>query len=224
MISQPFALFEPFQDRLETCILSKADAIQADADILKALQIENLASLHQIHGNTAVFVRAPTSRTLQADGLMTDAKNLTLTIRAADCQNFVVYAPGKNIIGLIHAGWRGLIAGIIPSYFQKLKDECGVEIEDTFIGAGPSLCQNCAEFSDPATELPGIPEKFINGRTADLRAFATYQLIAFGMNPEQFERYQACPRCDPKTWWTYRGGDREDVMKGRTNVLACRLV
>jgi len=223
MMSMPFDIFRPFADRLEINLFSKSDQIQTDEDLKKELQTDALASVWQMHGSTTVIVREPTSRIIQADGLMTDQSELTLSIRSADCQTFVVYAPDQNVIGLMHVGWRGLIAGMIPSFFRTLTEEYDIDAEHCVIGAGPSLCKNCAEFTDPITELPGIPEKFIEGRYADLQMFATYQLISVGMDPLKFERHPDCTKCNGENWWSFRGGDREEVLSGMGNVLLIRI-
>ena len=44
-----------------------------------------------------------------------------------------------------------------------------------------------------------------------------------GIQPQNIERMDDCTRCHPEKYWTYRGGDREAVKAGRTNVMACVL-
>jgi hypothetical protein len=45
---------------------------------------------------------------LKADGLLTNKKNLFLSITVADCLPIFLYDPEKEVIGLIHCGWRNL--------------------------------------------------------------------------------------------------------------------
>jgi copper oxidase (laccase) domain-containing protein len=220
----PFDIFRPYSSEIDIHLFSKADNIQADDDLTKALHVDRIASLWQMHGSTALVVREPSSRTMQADGLMTHESDLTISIRAADCQIFVVYVPEQKVAGLMHVGWRGLTAGMIPAFFQRLQDEYGIRPESCVIGAGPSLCKHCAEFTEPMRELPGIPEKFVDGRHADLQMYATYQLITIGMDPEKFERHPDCTKCSSDKWWSYRGGDREKVLEGWANVLSARIM
>ncbi len=219
MIHSPFALFRPFQKQFSVAIFSKSDDIRDDATAAKALTATQAAGLWQMHGNRTVIVRGASNRTEQADGMITDTPGLALCTRWADCQNFVIYEPKRNVCGVLHAGWRGLIAGAIPEFFRVLKKEFLIEPSETFVGAGPSLCQKCADFTDPAHELPSIPKNFVDGRCVDLRGAAETQLFELGVRQDHFERHPDCPRCSPGTWWSYRGGDREAVKKGHTNML-----
>jgi copper oxidase (laccase) domain-containing protein len=191
----------------------------------KADEIPEIEGVHldQVHGNRTVIVRAPSNRTEEADGMITDVPGLALNLRVADCQSFVIFSPKKNVLGLLHVGWRGLISGAIPEFFAVLTNNVDMSPADVFIGAGPSLCQKCADFTDPIKELPGIPERFISGKHADLQAAATEEFLSLGVRPEHFERHPDCTRCHPEKYWTYRGGDREAVKNGRTNMLSCLL-
>lgn len=179
--------------------------------------------LKQVHGKRVMRVDHEIKKTEEADGMITDVPGLLLCVRWADCQNFVVYEPKKKVVGVMHVGWRGLIKGIIPEFFAVLKHEWNIDASDTFVGAGASLCQKCADFSDPASELPSIDPKYIKNRTVDLQRIAIDQLLSLGVKPDHFERTSDCTRCMPETYWTYRGGHREEVKNGYTNVLAAMV-
>lgn len=225
MIGSPFAILRPYENEKQLCValFTKSDDIRSDADGAKALGVKHAAGLHQVHGNRTMIARGPSARTEEADGMITDAHGLALCLRIADCQSFIVYAPERRVVGLLHVGWRGLIANAIPEFFRSLDAGWGIDASATFVAAGPSLCLKCAGFSDPKEELPNIPQKFIHGKNVDLQGAATAQLLALGVRPERFERHPDCTCCRPETYWTYRGGDREQVKKGRTNMLACTL-
>lgn len=224
MIDQPFALFAPHADHLRVTLFTKADNIMRDNDLRRALRTDALASLHQVHGGTCAVVREPTERTTQADALATDTPALTLAIRAADCQTFVLYAPEQGCAALVHAGWKGLLAGVLPRTVQTLRDAWDADPATLLVGAGPSLCTTCADFTDPARELPGIDARFFHNRHVDLRGIADAQLITAGVRRERMERLPECTRCSPDQYWTYRGGDRDAVIAGHTNVLTCALL
>jgi polyphenol oxidase len=223
MIDSPFKIFEPFNDRLDIRFFDKTDNVRTDADVAEKIGSDSIASLHQAHADRSIIVANPMSRLEKADALATDAKNLWLTIRAADCQQLIVYAPEKNAVALIHAGWKGLNAGIIPSLFKLLKDEWNIDASETFVGIGPSLCLKCAEFTDPIIELEGLDPKFFHGRNADLQAIADDQLDKAGVPKSQQERMEGCTKCSSDIFWSYRGGDREKVIQGYTDVLTCKL-
>lgn len=230
MIEKPFRLFEQFEDELRLGIVVRDDTEKwpenrcSDEAMGELFGVTDVAGLHQEHGSTSIRVSEPVARDKKADGLVTDTSGLLLTTRWADCQNFVVYAPERRVAGLVHAGWRGLLAGVLPGFWELLQSEWGIAPEETYVGAGPSLCQECADFTDPSAELPGIDPKFFDGRNVNLRGIADVQLDDIGVPEEQRERTKACTRCVPEFFWTYRGGHAEEVKSGCTNALCCMLM
>jgi polyphenol oxidase len=223
MFSHPFTLLKPHADRLLLDFLLKADDVHDDVGVGRATGHSRTVGLRQMHGNVVHVVREPSSRTLQGDGLITDVPGLALTIRFADCQGLVVYAPAKNVVGLIHAGWRGVVAGVIPSFFLALKDEWDINPDQVIVGIGPSLCLKCADFTDPAHEVPSL-QKYTVGRCVDLQAAADAQLAELGVPASAIERSPDCTRCNPEKYWTYRGGHREEVTSGCINAFAVSIL
>lgn len=222
MITSPFSLLAPFASALDVRFLTREDEISSDADIVRMTGAKNIVGLYQMHGNCAARVREPSSRILQADAVATDTPGLTLTIRFADCQNLIVYAPKKNVVCLVHAGWKGMRSSVITSAFALLKKDWNIDPQETFVALGPSLCTPCAEFSDPHKEVPELQD-FIRGKSIDLRAAADSELASLGVLHKNIQRLPDCTRCIPKKYWTYRGGDREKVSKGFVNALAVTL-
>lgn len=195
-----------------------------DAERAEKMGAVGAAGLHQMHGNRVIRVDGPIIRTEQADGMITDRKGITLMIRAADCQNFVVYVPGREIAGVMHVGWRGLEADAIESFFDFLQKEFDASADECLVGGGPSLCKKCADFSDPMLALPHVSKHLIEGNTADLMRAADERFLALGIPEKNRERMPGCTRCEPEKFWTYRGGHREEVKTGKTNVLAAVLL
>ena len=54
-----------------------------------------------------------------ADRLVTNQKGIFLFVAVADCFPILAYDPVKKVIGIAHAGWRGLKAGIGKNLIQK---------------------------------------------------------------------------------------------------------
>lgn len=226
MVESPFAIFAPFTGRIRVHFLSKPDAVFSDEDTARVLgiPITKLTSLEQVHGSKTIRVTSPQIAIPSADGAVTDLYGVTLVSRSADCQSFVAFDPVKNVIGTLHIGWRGLLAGGIEEFFRILKQEWKCEAKDILIGAAPSLCKNCAEFTDPKKELPEISDGFTSGRCVDLIGIADKKLKKLGVTKSHFERMNGCTKCQPDSFWSYRGPDREEVLKGARNVLAVELL
>ena len=223
MIDHPFARLQPFQNNLHVAFFHKGDDIFTDDQARTKIGASQIAALRQMHGNRILYAKEGIQRTEEGDALITDVPGLALAIRMADCQAFVVYAPKQNVIGLIHAGWRGLEAGIIGNFFAMLQEKWRIAAHETYVGAVPSLCENCAEFTDPRTELPHAPEEVIQDSHVDLQRWADLQLEAAGVPQNHLERMPGCTKCELERYWTYRGGDRDAVKHGNTNMLLAVL-
>jgi copper oxidase (laccase) domain-containing protein len=223
MIVHPFPLLRRFEDRLSIALITKADRLRTDEEFAEVIHAKALASVWQVHGNRTIVAQEPTSRTQQADGLTTDVAGLTLTVRAADCQNFILYDPDRSVLCLLHAGWRSMKKRAITEAIRTMQKSWAIDPASLWVGAGPSLCRGCAEFSNPEEEVPEL-SAFIEAKTVDLQAAADAEFIACGVRPEQIDRPLGCTRCQPERFWTYRGGDRQSVLDGWTNCLAATLI
>ena len=218
MIVNPFRLFDPFPE-VQVAFFTKSQV--SDAEVGKEMKARAVSAA-QIHGDTTAIVRGNESDFSDADALATGEPDLCLVTRWADCQNFVVFAPKQKVIGVIHAGWRGLVKGVIPEHFKSLQKEWGIEAADVFVGAGPSLCQQCAEFTDPEKESPSIDRRFFAGRNVDLRGIADDQLKQAGVSTDHLERIVDCTRCQSDQYWSYRANP-EEVKNGGKNLMAVVL-
>lgn len=216
-------LLNPYADAIQFKLFTKADGVVTDAQAATALNATKSAGLHQVHGGNIVIVRDQVNRDIQADGMVTDQNGLALCIRWADCQNFLFYAPEQGVLGVLHTGWPGLLRGALYNFFSTVNQEWNISPEELLVYAGPSLCQQCADFTDPIRELPSVNPEFIDGRCADLQGIAEDRLRRMGVPDENFERHPDCTRCHPETYWTYRGGDRDAVKSGSVNMLAAVL-
>lgn len=218
----PFPLLRSFDTSFDVRLLTREDNIGSDADLAQKIGSDTIVSLHQKHGDCAVRASHASSREIEADAVFTDTPSLTLSIRFADCQNAVIIVPDKKIIGLVHAGWRGVQSRIMSAAYALLKEEWGIQPAETFVGLGPALCTNCSNFTDPEKEVPEL-SSFMTGNCIDLRAALDAQLHEIGVPKSHIERLPDCTRCHSNQYWTYRGGDREAVKQGRTNVMTVRV-
>ena len=222
MLQSPFQLLRPFEEVLDVQLLTRADNVHTDEQALTLLGAERMATTKQIHGNRTIVVTDESRRDEEADGMITDEIGLTLAIRAADCQIFGVYEPRMHVAGVLHAGWRGLLAGAIPAFISAFSRAHRVSPAELLVVAGPSLCQQCAQFTDPLKELRDIDPKFFDGQHVNLQGIADDQLFSLGIAKDHFERHQDCTRCNPQTYRSYRS-DPESVKQGFHNVLALTL-
>ena len=72
---------------------------------------------NQVHSNIVSYVDRNFSKDISSDALITDREDILLGILTADCAPIIIL--GKKYFGIIHAGWKGLIDGIIENTIMK---------------------------------------------------------------------------------------------------------
>lgn len=73
------------------------------------------------------------------DALITNEKNLFLSVTVADCLPVFFYDQDKKAVGLAHAGSRGLVREVIPATIRKMKAKFGSAPSDILVGIGPGI-------------------------------------------------------------------------------------
>lgn len=103
------------------CSLSSADAPEAvaanRAAVAAKLGATHLLGLTQVHGPDVVTVSDPWAPGAgpRADALVTDRPGLALGVVTADCTPVLLADPGAGVVGAVHAGWRGAVAGVLEA-------------------------------------------------------------------------------------------------------------
>ena len=72
----------------------------------------------------------------KCDGLLTGTARIALIVQTADCLPVFMYNPKSQWIGILHAGWRGLVGGIIEKACELVTDKLG----QSLIAASGLLC------------------------------------------------------------------------------------
>ncbi len=89
---------------------------------LMAVEKSKLILMHQTHSNKVVEVKKNNYRKkIIADAIVTQMEDLALAVVTADCVPIIVYDIKNQIIGCIHAGWKGALSGIIDNTIKKIK-------------------------------------------------------------------------------------------------------
>jgi len=117
-------------------------------EIAHSLEInaKNLAVPEQVHSAVVEFARCPGMYPV-ADGLVTQDPEIILTLKVADCVPVFLHDPSKNIIGLVHSGWRGTVKNIVLNAIQ-LMEKNGTETGDIRCILGPAIGICCYEVDE----------------------------------------------------------------------------
>ena len=79
------------------------------------------------------------------DGLITNEKNLLLCTVEADCLPVYFYDPVKEVIAMVHSGWKGTAKKISQVTIQKMQSVFGCQAENILAAIGPHICKDCYE-------------------------------------------------------------------------------
>ena len=79
------------------------------------------------------------------DGLITNEKNLLLCTVEADCVPVYFYDPIKEVIAMVHSGWKGTVQEISEVAIQKMRDTFACNPADIMVAIGPHICKDCYE-------------------------------------------------------------------------------
>tara|TARA_B110000261_G_C12906221_1_gene286504 strand:+ start:51 stop:620 length:570 start_codon:yes stop_codon:yes gene_type:complete len=78
--------------------------------------------MNQTHSNKVVVINDSNKniQRVDSDALVTNKKNIAISVLTADCVPVLVYDEVNQIIGSIHAGWRGALNGIIENTLNEI--------------------------------------------------------------------------------------------------------
>lgn len=111
------------------------------------LSVDNMFLPYLKSDNKAVFANTPSIKKIEADGCVTNQKDLLLCIRTADCVPIFFYDKKASLVGASHAGWRGALTGVIQNTIN-LMIEHGSHKENIQTAVGPCLQQKSFEVQD----------------------------------------------------------------------------
>lgn len=141
----------------------------------------------------------------ETDAIITDTRGVMPFIQVADCQGLLLFDPVRKAVAAIHAGWRGLVQGIIPKTVEALKQTFGTNPADLIAGISPSLGPCCARFSHREQEFPSLFQPFFVGEDrVDLWRAAEAQLNAAGLARSRIENARVCTCCSVERFFSYR--------------------
>ncbi len=112
------------------------------------VETKQLILMNQTHSNKVEVVENKNNLIkVESDAMITKSDSLALCVLTADCAPILFYEEDKQIVGCIHAGWKGAISGIIKNTLEKLK-EIGGSTEKLSVCIGPCIAQKNYEVKE----------------------------------------------------------------------------
>ena len=197
-------LFAGITDR-STSLHGVRDAMPWARGIIEAQQVHG-ASLAAI-GVTA----APVTPVAGCDGLATAQSDVILTIRTADCLPILAWDPVQDVIGVVHAGWRGLTQQLPIRLVAFLRQQYGSQPRHLRMAIGPSIRACCYDVgSEFVARFDRHVRRVAGAWRCDLIGSAIDQLVQAGVSASRIVDCGVCTACDPSRWYSFRRDGNND--------------
>jgi len=174
--------------------------------------------LDQVHSNRAVKALKTTSLQ-QADASYTDESGIVCAVMTADCLPLLVCSSDGTQVAVIHAGWRGLLAGVISNTLAAMQKQ------DFLVWLGPAIGPGCFEVGSEVRDAflhksikfnPAFKAQSNGKWLADIYQLARVELAAIGITKVYGGTH--CTFTEHERFYSYR----RDTQTGRMATLIWR--
>ena len=178
--------------------------------------------VHQVHGRDIARIPRgqPFHSGCKADGIVSDDPTRILSVRTADCVPVLISSGDGKIVAAVHAGWRGVIANIVPDAVAVITEMGGAEC---VAAIGPCIGFDAFEvgpevieaFRRSGDDVPIHQRKDGKGHV-DLRAAIRYQLRHKGLAENRVDVSDRCTFRDREEFYSHR---RDRGITGRMAAI-----
>ena len=195
------------------------------------MEIEDFIIPHQTHSANVLvvdeaFMESDQSNKIEilygVDAAITHLQNIFLCATTADCVPVLLYDKSKQIVAAIHAGWKGIVGGIIENTISKMNEIYDSNADDIIATIGPSISMKHYEvgeelitkYNEAGFDLSSTStiNKETNKWHIDLKAITCNELIRLGVAPQQIE---ASPLCTYDRSDLFFSARRQSLVSGR---------
>lgn len=171
-----------------------------------------VVSPYQVHGARVGVVGPAHCGTVQpaTDALVASVPAVPLLMRFADCAPVLLFDPVQRVVGMAHAGWRSVVAGVVEATVRTMRERMACDPGDLWAGIGPTIGPCCYAVGPEvaaAVEAACPPGAGVvrdaDGRVLlDLPAAVQAQLRAAGVR--QIEGAALCTSCRVDEFFSHR--------------------
>jgi YfiH family protein len=142
--------------------------------------------------------------TEDADGHITRVVGTLLAVSVADCVPVFLVDERARMVGVLHAGWRGVAAKILSRGIKCMSSQP----TNLRVHLGPAICGDCYEVGPEVHVALGLPAPSQNS-LLDIRAVLAQQAVALGIPEANITTSTFCTRCGDSPFFSHRGGHAE---------------
>jgi len=170
----------------------------------------------QVHGSSVAVVerrRGNGGPVAGCDALITHLPGVTLLVRTADCLPMFFADPRRGVVGLAHAGWRGLSAALPMRVVAALRRAYQSPADELYVAIGPAIRDCCYDVGQEfAARFGRQVRRRAARRVCDLIGVARRQLQQCGVQPSRLCDARRCTACEAQHWFSVR---RDGEATGR---------
>ena len=209
----------PFESlNLAAYVGDDARSVQVNLDLIRDdIGAQSISITQAEHGTTALVVTSDAPNP-PCDVLITTTPGVALLALAADCVPIALVDPINRVVGVIHAGWKGVKDNVVESAVRAFINS-GANLKSTTAVIGPSICGICYEVSADRVDVmrAHCPDAVADDRHLDLARGVTAQLTHHGIASELIP---GCTNEDDRLF-SYRRTNKEQpgLQTGRGGIL-----
>ncbi|MBC7771991.1 MAG: peptidoglycan editing factor PgeF [Pyrinomonadaceae bacterium] len=186
-----------------------------------------LCRVHQVHGATVLRLSRGVEHDphAKADAIVSDDPSRIVSVRVADCVPVLLSSVGGSIVAAVHAGWRGIVAGVVPGTVRYMTTDAthGIAPGELVAAIGPCIGMDAFEvgpevviefrkvFGESVAASFIRPGK-LDRHHIDLRAAVRRQLLEAGLLETNIDSTDRCTHRDAEEFFSHR---RENGLTGR---------
>ncbi|HEY8392216.1 MAG TPA: peptidoglycan editing factor PgeF [Capillibacterium sp.] len=202
----------------------KEQATAAGFFNLFGLTPDRVQMVKQVHGDRVLVVDEPRpgEELPPADAMITNRPGVGLVTIHADCVPVVLVDPVRRVIGAVHAGWKGTLAGIVPKTVARMAAEYGSRPADCWAAIGPAIGACCYRVSPERIKLfqekwPWLDLAVASRETVlDLVGINQQLLEKIGVAPGRIDRAGLCTSCQAADFYSFR---RDQTTKRMLSLI-----
>src|SRR3990172_1845948 len=185
-------------------------------------------TVNQVHRNDILAIEKPAknlsalSKT-DADAIITNQGGLAIGVLTADCVPILLADPVKKVIGIVHAGWRGTVKGVVQKAIDAMVKQFDTDKQTILAAIGPSIGPCCYKVDETVIKEFGVwaPDKGIRGQGSgfgvaefikkqdntwklDLKKANFVQMLDIGLLEKNIAVEDFCTSCRNDIFFSYR--------------------
>lgn len=187
------------------------------------IDARRVCMVRQVHGRGVVVADAPVRPGLftgdlsgwpEGDALVSHTSGVPLLVLAADCVPVLLWRTDGSAVGAVHAGWRGLVSGVIGAAAAAIAGPL-----EAAIGPAVGACHYPVDVDLRRRFAAAFGEAVVVGDALDLACAARICLLRAGVAAEAISVSRRCTACEPDVFYSHR---RDGAPGGRHGAVVWR--